>query len=186
MSWLYASLSDGMLNQIIHFQTASAIWASLEQIYIAASFAWVSEVRTTLQNIKKEGLTTFAYLQKLTSLCNTLASLDNPVSPQDHLIYLLNGLGSDYNAFVTSIQARSMKPSIEEVHSLLLSHDARLDRQNADANLSSLHVNFSNLQLPKSMPRIITPTSSAPPYPTRVPHRPPFPKHYPSPCPTSS
>ncbi|KAF4352601.1 hypothetical protein F8388_016298 [Cannabis sativa] len=57
---------------------------------------------------------------KLNSLCNTLASVGEPISSQDHLGYLLNGLGPEYNAFVTTILARPIKPAVEEVHALLL------------------------------------------------------------------
>ncbi|KAF4352818.1 hypothetical protein F8388_026360 [Cannabis sativa] len=116
MSWMYASISDGMLGQIVAFSTAAEIWSSLNQIYTAASFARVSEHRTTLQNIKKDGMTAFDYLQKINSICNILASAGDPVSSQDHLTFLLNGLGPAYNAFVTPILTRSPQPSIEEVH----------------------------------------------------------------------
>ncbi|KAF4366500.1 hypothetical protein F8388_003738 [Cannabis sativa] len=85
-----------------------------------------------------EGLTAFSYLQKLQSLCNTLASVGEPISDQDHLTYLLNGLGLEYDAFVTPILARPIKPTIEEVHALLLSYKARINRQTTAASISSL------------------------------------------------
>lgn len=40
------------------------------------------------------------------------------MSYRDHLAHILDGLGSEYNAFVTSIQNRSDNPSIEDVRSL--------------------------------------------------------------------
>ncbi|KAF4351370.1 hypothetical protein F8388_022745 [Cannabis sativa] len=105
LGWLYASLFDIILGQIVGFSTAAQIWVSLEQTYTTASFAQKLEVQTTLQNLKKEGMSTLAYLQKLKSLYNVLASIGGPVSLQDHHIYLFNGIGSKYNAFVSPIQA---------------------------------------------------------------------------------
>ncbi|KAF4399954.1 hypothetical protein G4B88_021168 [Cannabis sativa] len=76
MSWLYASLFDSMLGQIMGFNTIAEIWVSLERTYPAASFVRSFEFRTALQNLKKDGLTASAYLQKLKTLCNTLASVE--------------------------------------------------------------------------------------------------------------
>ena len=39
-------------------------------------------------------------------LCNSLATIREPVSRNDQLIYISNGLDSDYNAFVTSMNNR--------------------------------------------------------------------------------
>ncbi|KAF4369419.1 hypothetical protein G4B88_029475 [Cannabis sativa] len=153
MSWLYASLSDSMLGQIVGFTTATEIWVSLERTYSATSFARSFDFRMALQNLKKDRLNASAYLQKLKTLCNTLASVGDPISSQEHLTYLLNGLGLEYNAFVTPILARPVKPTIEEVHALLLSYEARLERQNAAASPSSLQANFANLSFPKQRPK---------------------------------
>ncbi|KAF4352663.1 hypothetical protein G4B88_012566 [Cannabis sativa] len=175
MSWLYASLSDSMLSQIVAFTTAAEIWVSLERTYSTASFARSSDYRTTLQNLKKDGLNASAYLQKLKSLCNTLASVGEPISSQEHLTYLLNGLGPEYNAFVTPILARSVKPIIEEVNALLLSYEARLERKNDAASLSFLQANFANLSFPKQRPKSSSQqTASQPRFPSHTqPNRPP-------------
>ncbi|KAF4403753.1 hypothetical protein G4B88_002606 [Cannabis sativa] len=97
---------------------------------------------------------------KLKTLCNTLASVGEPISSQEYLTYLLNGLRPEYNAFVTPILARPVKPTIEEVHAFLLSYEARLECQTATATLSSLQANFANLSFPKQRPK--TPSQQPP------------------------
>ncbi|KAF4398916.1 hypothetical protein G4B88_023510 [Cannabis sativa] len=87
-------------SKIVGFNTAAEIWVSLERTYSAASFDDSSDFRTALQNLKKDGLTASAYLQKLKTLCHTLASVGEPIYSQEHLTYLLYGLESEYNAFV--------------------------------------------------------------------------------------
>ena len=69
------------------------------------------------------------YIQKLKGLCSNLATIGEPVSRNDHLIYMFNGLDYEYNPFVTAINARPDMPSIEEVHSLFLSYEFRLEQQ---------------------------------------------------------
>ncbi|XP_062104187.1 uncharacterized protein LOC133815350 [Humulus lupulus] len=144
MSWIYASTSEFMLGQIVGYTTAFDTWHALEQIYAAASFSRLSELRTLLQHMKKDGLTTFTYIQKFRGLCNTLAAAGEPVSYTNQLLYFLEGLGRDYNAYVTPIQARADKPTMEEAYSLLLNYDALLNRQNSIDTLSSLQANFAN------------------------------------------
>ena len=92
------------------------------------------------------------YIKKLKHLCNTLATIGEPVSYIDHLLYLFGGLDRAYNLFVTLIINRPDKPSIEEIHSLLLSYEFRLDSQNLDDQLikptcpnSTWFKNLSNL-----------------------------------------
>ncbi|RVW51479.1 hypothetical protein CK203_083983 [Vitis vinifera] len=88
-----------------------------------------------------------------------------PVSYIDHLLYLFGGLDRAYNLFVTLIINRPDKPSIEEIHSLLLSYEFRLDSQNSDDQLSYLQANLSQLNLIKNLSNLILPTLDMTPNP---------------------
>lgn len=46
-------------------------------------------------------------------------------------IHILRGLGSDYDSVVVNITARDTFPSIEEIYSLLLTHESRLEQANS-------------------------------------------------------
>ena len=102
MSWIYASLTENIMTQIVCYSTAHEIWVALEQPYASFSMARITELRTALQNLKKDGLSAMRYIQKFKSICNNLAAIGEPVSRNDHLIYLFGGLGYEYNAFVIS------------------------------------------------------------------------------------
>lgn len=54
-----------------------------------------------------------------------------------------HGLGSEYNAFVKSINSRPDEPTIEEVHSLLLSSDMRLQRLNSMDQIQFAQANLA-------------------------------------------
>ena len=95
------------------------------------------ELCTEIQSIKKDGL---IYVLKLKNIANKLASIGEPVSDRDQLIYLFQGLGAEYNPFETSFNARFDQPIIEEVHSLLLSFNLILQRQNI---VEQLNVNMA-------------------------------------------
>ncbi|RVW86735.1 Retrovirus-related Pol polyprotein from transposon RE2 [Vitis vinifera] len=92
MSWLYASLSEDIMAQIVGYSTTVEIWNVLNQIYSTSSMAWVTELHTKLQTLKKDGLLVGEYIQRLKSICNSLAAIGELVSEKDQLIYLFNGL----------------------------------------------------------------------------------------------
>lgn len=124
------------MGQIVEYTTALEIWNAIEQIYSSASMARIIELRNQLQFLKKGGMTAMEYIQKLKSLCNTLAAIGVPVSRTDNLIYMFNGFDAEYNPFVTSIQNQPDFPSIQEVHSLFLSYESCLERKHTVRHLS--------------------------------------------------
>ena len=133
--------------------------------------AQVTELRTNLQTLRKDGLSAGEYIQKLKSICNSLAAIREPVSKKDHLIYLFSGLDHEYNPFVTSIQNQSDQPTIEQIHSLLLSYDFHLKQQNfVSHNSTQVHLAYLNKKPYKSTPQPtfnhihIQPKHSSPPF----------------------
>ncbi|KAL6332321.1 hypothetical protein AAG906_004885 [Vitis piasezkii] len=75
MSWLYASLSEDIMPQIVGYSTTVEIWNALNQIYYASSMARVIELHIKLQTLRKDGLSVGEYIQKLKSICNSLAAI---------------------------------------------------------------------------------------------------------------
>ena len=126
-----------MLNRITELTTTLKIWNTLERTYVVASHSRVLELCTEIQSIKKDGL---IYVLKLKNIANKLASIGEPVSDRDQLIYLFQGLGAEYNPFETSFNARFDQPIIEKVRSLLLSFNVILQRQNV---VEQLNVNMT-------------------------------------------
>ena len=154
MSWLYTSLSEDIMAQIVGYSIAVEIWNALNQIYSTSSMAQVTELRTNLQTLRKDGLLAGEYIQKLKSICNSLAAIREPVSKKDHLIYLFSGLNHEYNPFVTSIQNQSDQPTIEQIHSLLFSYDFHLKQQNfVSHNSTQVHLAYLNKKPYKSTPQ---------------------------------
>lgn len=103
------------------------------------------ELRSQLQNLKKDSLPATAYINKFKGLCNHLAAIGESISYNDRILYLLGGLGSKYNQFLTYVINRLDKPSIKDIHSFLLSYEFHLDAQNSSNQLSSLEANFFQL-----------------------------------------
>ncbi|RVW78467.1 hypothetical protein CK203_050482 [Vitis vinifera] len=86
-----ALLDSSICNNKSSIQTVE-IWNTLNQIYSTSSMALVTELHTKLQTLRKDELSTNEYIQKLKSICNSLAAIGKPVYEKEHLIYLFNGL----------------------------------------------------------------------------------------------
>lgn len=104
-------------------------------------------LKTQLQRIRKDGLSVSQYLAQIKEVADKFSAIGELISYGDHIAHILDGLGSEYNAFVTSIQNQSDQPSLEDVRSLLLAYESRLEKQNLVNQLNVAQANFANLSL---------------------------------------
>lgn len=68
-------------------------------------------------------------------LADNLVAAGNIVTDEDLTLYILNGLGQEYDPVVVNATARTVTPSIKEVYSLLLSHESRMEQYNATGTI---------------------------------------------------
>ncbi|XP_062112979.1 uncharacterized protein LOC133824125 [Humulus lupulus] len=69
------------------------------------------------------------YVLRVKSYVDFLSAISRRVSEQDHILYLLGGLSSEYNSFVVFVTSNANSTTLEDVNSLLLSHENRLQQQ---------------------------------------------------------
>ena len=99
------------------------------------------------------------YIMRIRSLSDKLAAIGEPLSFKDQLVYVLNCLGSEYNGLVPTINARSDSLTLEDVHSLLLGFDFRLEQQNCVEDLSLAQANLTSFQPNKKPQKSFQPNS---------------------------
>uniref|UniRef100_A0A803PEN8 Retrovirus-related Pol polyprotein from transposon TNT 1-94-like beta-barrel domain-containing protein n=1 Tax=Cannabis sativa TaxID=3483 RepID=A0A803PEN8_CANSA len=73
---------------------------------------------------------------KAQAIADALSIAGSPITNQDLVLHLLNGLGLEFNSVVSSITSRSDLLLFEEVQALLLSHETRLEHHNSVVDLS--------------------------------------------------
>lgn len=69
------------------------------------------------------------YLFKIKTTCDLLEASSHKVSDSEQILTILNGLSDDYEAVVAVIATQKTLPSIDEVHSILLAHEARIENK---------------------------------------------------------
>ncbi|RVW86660.1 Retrovirus-related Pol polyprotein from transposon RE1 [Vitis vinifera] len=144
LSWIYSSLTPGIMAQIIGHNSSHSAWNALEKIFSSCSRARIMQLRLEFQSTKKGSMSMIDYIMKVKGAADSLAAIGEPVSEQDQIMNLLGGLGSDYNAVVTAINIREDKISLEAVHSMLLVFEQRLEQQGSIEQLPAMSANYAS------------------------------------------
>ena len=87
-------------------------------------------------------LTMYDYLLKIKNCVDKLASVGHIMSVNDHIEAIFNRLTNEYDAFVVFVSSRTDSYFIQEIESLLLAQEARIEKNRKDLDSSS-HVNLA-------------------------------------------
>jgi len=74
----------------------------------------------------------------------TLAAIGAPISTEEHIGVLLDGLSEEYEAFITVVLTRVDPYTVEEIEALLLSQEERLEKFKINESLS-VNLSFASL-----------------------------------------
>lgn len=97
-------------------------------------------MKSQLQVIRKDDLSINQYLAQIKETADKLSSIAEPISLQDHISHILEGLGVEYNATVTSIL--NQRRSYQLTFGLRISSQ----QQNSVDHLNTIQENLANLQ----------------------------------------
>ncbi|KAA8526043.1 hypothetical protein F0562_007857 [Nyssa sinensis] len=119
MTLLNATLSQTALSHVIGYSTSREAWLTLERRFSTLTRSNILQLKSILHNISKGKDSIDLYIQKIKQARDSLASVSVLIEDEDILIYVLNGLPQEYNAFKTSIRTRSENITLEEVYAML-------------------------------------------------------------------
>lgn len=86
------------------------------------------------------------YFAKIKCLANTLALAGKPVELIDLVMHILTGLdSSDYESLATTILARGEKITLDELYSLLLNHENRVEQKKGKIASDVMHNMTANV-----------------------------------------
>lgn len=146
VSWLLASISESMFGHISKCTSASEIWCTLECEFQSESKAKMMHLRSLLQSTTKENCCVSEYVLKMKEIANQLSASGQVVTDEELLSYILDGLGSEFDAAVFSLLSRIDSISIQEAQFLLQKYELRIEKHNTvnsllpmDSHVSSVH-----------------------------------------------
>lgn len=97
-----------------------------------------------LQNMKKENNTIRDYLFKVKSICDSLDAACHGIPESEQVLIILNGLTDDYESVVVVISSQKSLPELDDVYSILLAHEARLDNKRPQEHDYSINFAANN------------------------------------------
>jgi hypothetical protein len=97
-----------------------------------------------LVTLKKGNSSVTDYYQQFQQLADSLDAMNKPLNNYEMVSFLLAGLGSEYDPFVTSVQTQVEPFPVEELYGHLLAHELWLDHQNTAIDLSLSGANIAS------------------------------------------
>lgn len=111
------------------------------------------QLRVELRATSFDNRTVQEYLIRTRNLIDNLASIDDPIPVNQHLDVILEGLPHGYSPVISIVESKFDVIDIDEVESLLIAHETRLDKfkkktldDAASLNLNLTHASASSSQ----------------------------------------
>jgi len=95
----------------------------------------------------KNDKTISVYLHDIKKADNMLAAIGSPITTEDHIESILEGLPEEYNAFIVAVTSRTDPYSINEIESILIAQEEQFQRcklahSSFQANATSVHSQY--------------------------------------------
>ncbi|TXG51461.1 hypothetical protein EZV62_023985 [Acer yangbiense] len=136
LCWILSSISQDLLPQLVGVATSCEAWNIIERLFSSQSKANMMQLKLQLQTLKKGTSSMTEYLMKKKSLIDALLYSGNVICEDDKIIYVLGGLGPEYDPFVIPITSINGCYSLPEIIALLLTHEARLEQHTQSESLT--------------------------------------------------
>ena len=105
LSWLLKTLSPEIMAHVMGAEHCAEVWSSIMELFSSQSKAQINALRGSLANTKKLDMKVDKFVLKMKGFAMELAAAGKKIDDDELKGYILNGLGSDYTPFVTSLNA---------------------------------------------------------------------------------
>jgi len=120
-------MTKPILTKMVGLETTSQIWQRLSTYFASHTRVKIKKLKCQLKIPKKEP-SVHTYLLDIKNIIDSLAVVGSPISTEDHIDVILDGLPEEYDHFVTSIISRLNPYIVDEIETLLLAQEERLEK----------------------------------------------------------
>jgi hypothetical protein len=129
LGFLLTSLSRDILAQVAAARTSAEAWNTITDMFASHTRARTINVRLALATTKKDNMTVAQYYGKMKGLVDEMAAAGKPLDNEELVMYICNGLDTEYNSLVSALVTRLEPIAPSELYSQLLSFETRLELQ---------------------------------------------------------
>ncbi|KAF5454886.1 hypothetical protein F2P56_024519 [Juglans regia] len=140
---ILAGVSKSVVSHIATTETSMAAWKTLTRLYASHSCTRVMQLKEDLTLLQRGSRPITEYLHSVKSIADELALIDTPMTNDDLMLYILNGLGLEFREIVVPIRTHATSLTFEELHDLLLGHERYLKHLEHASNSTVITANVS-------------------------------------------
>uniref|UniRef100_A0A151UGQ1 Retrotransposon gag domain-containing protein n=1 Tax=Cajanus cajan TaxID=3821 RepID=A0A151UGQ1_CAJCA len=127
-SWMLESMEPSFKIRVAGCTWCYQIWSVLKTYFASQTKARVKQIKIQLRNVCKTRPMSH-YLLQIKQLTKTLAAIGSPVSSEEHIDFIFDGLPEEYDPLETSCLTRSEPYTVPEIEALLLHQEERLEQK---------------------------------------------------------
>ena len=143
LSAILSSTSPSITPLMATAHTYHDAWTKLKNLYASQSRTRDMQLMEELTLIQRGTRSIIEYLHAVKALTDEIAIIDHQISNDDLTLYVLNGLCQDFWEIAALIRARELSLAFEELHDLLVGHDAYMRRLEAATHQLVVSANFT-------------------------------------------
>ncbi|KAI5312491.1 hypothetical protein L3X38_041664 [Prunus dulcis] len=125
---ILAPISESVISLIAAASTSKAALDKLNKLYANHTRSRVMSLKERLTFAHCDSKPVMEFLQSIKALVDELALVDSPISDDDLVIHILNGLGSDFKEIAAAIRARETPITFEELHDKVVDFESATKR----------------------------------------------------------
>ncbi|KAF5450879.1 hypothetical protein F2P56_031195 [Juglans regia] len=126
LSVIFSSVFKNVMPLIAMADTSQEAWDTLAHLFANCSLTRVMQLKETLTLNQRGSHIVSEFLQSIKATADEIALIDTPLTNDVLTLHVLNRLGAEFRDIVPPILARETSLTLEELHDLLLGHEAYL------------------------------------------------------------
>ncbi|KAL4386139.1 hypothetical protein GQ457_09G022420 [Hibiscus cannabinus] len=126
-SWLLSTICYDILPQLVGSEPTHAVWGVVTKSFSTLSTNKIMNLHCLLCSLKKYAQSMQEYTMNVKETCDLLATCGSHVSELQHIATILNGLPIKYEPSVAGITASKEAYSVDNVVSILIDVETRLE-----------------------------------------------------------
>ncbi|KAK2972860.1 hypothetical protein RJ640_028388 [Escallonia rubra] len=130
-----------------HISTVSSSQEAWERLLVL----FANKSRSRIMSLKERLLTNSRgtrsiqeYLQHMRAIADDLALVDNPLSEDDLVLYILAGVGPEFKEMAAALRARDTPITFDELYDKLGDYELQLKKEDSTPSLSEATANYTH------------------------------------------
>ncbi|XP_019435087.1 PREDICTED: uncharacterized protein LOC109341601 [Lupinus angustifolius] len=155
-SWILNSISETLHPRVVGCVYSWQLWNELLAFCNSHTKARSRQLRSQLRSLTQGSSNISDFFSKVKTLTDSLISIGNPISLEEHVDCILDGLNEDFHHVITSIESQVHHPSIHDLEQFLLTFESRMLKNKNKSVSDALSANVAAHSPPPQSPNSVT------------------------------